>query len=198
MVSGPERKPVKIDELQRAVAENPDSAIAHMRLGTAWLQAGAAKKAAAALRRAVEIDPEFDEAWVNLGGVLLGSWDFAGCVEVNRKVAARNPGLLLAHYNEGLGHLYLHETNEMIACFRRVLEIDPNHAAGQYHLAVGLLEIGEVDEARAALERALELGYSPAPEFMKAMENKDKNAGSGSANKRSDGRSEDKSNEGGR
>jgi Flp pilus assembly protein TadD len=189
MVSGPEKKPVKIDELQKVVSENPDSAVAHMKLGTAWLQAGAAKKAVVALRRAVEIDPEYDEAWVNLGGILLGSWDFAGCVEVNRKVAKRNPGLLLAHYNQGLGHLYLREAKEMIACMRRVLEIDPDHAAGHYHLAVGLLEIGEVEEARAALDRAAELGHSPAPEFLKAIERKDKSAGQGSENKRSEGRS---------
>jgi len=137
MVSGTEKKPIKIGDLQKAVSDNPDSAVAHMRLGTAWLQAGAAKKAEMALRRAVEIDPEYDEAWVNLGGIMLGSWDFSGCVEVNRQVTERNPELLLAHYNQGLGHLYLREAKEMIACFRRVLEIDPEHAAGQYHLAVG-------------------------------------------------------------
>ena len=189
MASGADKKPVKIDALQKAASENPDSAAAHMRLGTAWLKAGAAKKAEAALRRAVEIDPKYDEAWVNLGGIMLGSWDFAGCVEVNRKVAARNPDFLLAHFNEGLGHLYLREAKEMIVCMRRVLEIDPDHAAGHYHLAVGLLEIGEVEEARSALGRAVELGHSPAPEFLKALERKDKNAGPGSENKRSEGRS---------
>jgi len=190
MVSGTDKKPIKIGDLQKAASDNPDSAVAHMRLGTAWLQAGAAKKAEIALRRAVEIDPEYDEAWVNLGGIMLGSWDFSGCVEVNRKVTERNPGLLLAHFNQGLGHLYLREAKEMIACFRRVLEIDPEHAAGQYHLAVGLLEIGKVEEARTALDRAVELGHSPAPEFLKALERKDKNAGCRPENKISDGRSE--------
>ena len=131
MASGPEKKQVKIGELQDAVSANPDSALAHLRLGTAWLQAGAANKAEKALRRAVEIDPEYDEAWVNLGGLLLGRWDFAGCVEINRQVAERNPELLLAHFNQGLGHLYLREAKEMIACMGRVLEIDPDHAAGQ-------------------------------------------------------------------
>ena len=47
----------KILDLQRAVAANPDSAEAHMKLGTAWLQSGVAKKAEESLRRAVEIDP---------------------------------------------------------------------------------------------------------------------------------------------
>jgi tetratricopeptide (TPR) repeat protein len=97
---------------------------------------------------------------------------------------------LLAHFNQGLGHLYLREAKEMIACFRRVLEIDPDHAAGHYHLAVGLLEIGNVEDARAALDRAVELGHSPAPEFLKALERKDKSAGSCPENQISDGRSD--------
>ena len=69
------------------------------------------------------------------------------------------------------------EAEEMVACFRRVLEIDPDHAAGQYHLAVGLLELGEVAAARAAVEKAAGLGHSPAPEFLKALERREKEAG---------------------
>ena len=192
MARAADKKPVRIDELQKAVAENPTRREAHMRLGTAWLQAGAANKAEAALRRAVEIDPEFDEAWVNLGGLLLGT---LGLRRLRRGEPqgrrSATPELLQAHYNQGLGHLYLREAEEMIACFRRVLEIDPDHAAGHYHLAVGLLEIGEVEAARAALDRAVELGHSPAPEFLKALERKDKSAGTAPRKqRRSDGRSE--------
>ena len=114
-------------------------------------------------------------------------------VEVNRRVAARNPDLLLAHYNEGLGHLYLKEAEEMVACFRRVLDIDPDHAAGRYHLAVGLLEIGDVAGAQAALERATALGHSPAPEFLKALDRKLdelESAGKSPDQTQTDGRSE--------
>jgi len=141
-----------------------------MKLGTAWLHAGAAGKAEKSLRRAVEIDPLYDEAWVNLGGLLLARWDFAGSVEVNRTVAERTPDLLLAHFNQGLGHLYLREVEEMLSCFRLVLELDPDHGAGHYYHAVGLLESGDVDAARSALDRAAKLGHSPQPEFLKALE----------------------------
>ncbi|MCP4572630.1 MAG: tetratricopeptide repeat protein [bacterium] len=177
MASDPDKKRVSIEELQQAVAASPDSAQAHMKLATAWLRAGSGHKAEESLRRAVEIDPGYDEAWVNLGGIALGRWDFAECVKINRTVAERNPELLQAHFNQGLGHLYLREADKMVSCFRRVLEIDPDHAAGQYHLAVGLLELGEVEAARAALDRAAGLGHSPAPEFLKALERKEKDVG---------------------
>ena len=172
--AGKDRFAVKrVDELRKVVEAEPDSAKAHMRLGTALLLNGAAGAAEKALRRALEIDPEYDEAWVNLAGIMLSRWDFEGCLEINREVVARRPGLLQAHYNIGLCHLYLHQAEEMVASFRTVLELDPDHAAGQYHLAVGLLETGDVQGARAALDRAAALGYSPAPEFLRELEKKD-------------------------
>jgi Flp pilus assembly protein TadD len=174
MAAAGERGKQKISELEQAVRERPDSAEAHLKLGTALLHVGAISRAEVALRRAVELDESSDAAMINLGGVLLAKWDFAGCIEVNRKVAERSPDLLLAHYNQGLGHLYLKHPEEMVSCFRRVVEIDPDHAGGQYHLAVGLLEIGEVEQAREALDRAVSLGHSPAPEFLKALEKKER------------------------
>ena len=40
-------------------------------------------RAEKAYRRALELDPDLVEAWVNLGGVLLLKWDFHGCLEAN-------------------------------------------------------------------------------------------------------------------
>jgi tetratricopeptide (TPR) repeat protein len=160
----------RIDKFRAAVAAEPESAVAHMRLGTALLKLGDVRAAEPALRRATELDPDLAEAWVNLGGLLLGRWDFAGCVEANRRAAAARPDMLQAHYNQGLGHLYLGQAPEMLACYQRVLELDPRHPGGTYHLAVAQLAVGEVDAARVSLARARELGFSPQPEFLKALE----------------------------
>nr|MBC8425022.1 hypothetical protein [bacterium] len=87
-----------------------------------------------------------------------------------------------AHYNQGLGHLYLHQAEEMVACFRRVLDIAPENAGGHYHLAVGLLELGDIANARAAMNRAVDLGHSPAPEFLKELERKSSGKGPAAGN----------------
>ncbi len=145
------------------------SAAAHFNRGTALLEKGLASRAEAEFRRALELRPDFPEALVNLGGILLARLDFKGCVGANRKAAEARPGFLLAHYGEGLGHLYLGETDEMVSCFRRAVALDGRHAGSHYHLAVGLLARGEVKESRAHLEAALEGGFSPAPEFLRAL-----------------------------
>ncbi len=58
----------------------------------------------------------------------------------------------------------------MITCFEQVLGLDPTNSGGFYYMAVGLLSAGETGKARACLARALELGHSPEPEFLKALE----------------------------
>ena len=100
----------------------------------------------------------------------MSRWDFRSCVEVNRQAGERQPTLTLAHYNQGLGHLYLGEAAEMTACFRRVLELEPRNAGGHYYLALGLHALGELEPARTHLAIAMELGFKPEPEFLRALE----------------------------
>jgi len=151
------------------VEERPDSAAAHFNLGLAYTQRGMADRAIQCYRRALEIEPDLIEAWVNLGGVLLLKWDFQAAIAANEEALKRKHDLLLAHYNIGQARLYLGDADGVVQCCRRVVELDPGHAAGHYFLAVGLLAAGSPDEARAELARARALGYSPAPEFLKAL-----------------------------
>jgi tetratricopeptide (TPR) repeat protein len=169
----------ELKRLEQKVAEKPSSPLTHVRLGTALLRVGATKRAEAELKTAINLDPKCVPALVNLGGIYLNRWDFAACVEVNRQAAASNPDALEAHYNQGLGHLYLNEPKQMVDCFNRVIELDENHAGGHYHLAVGLLALGQRERAVAELSVAVKLGYKAEPAFLKAFE-EGKNASNGS------------------
>ena len=159
----------RIARFRAEVAQSPDDAAAHFRLGTALVRGGAAGEATAVLERAVALEPSCVEAWVNLGGARLSRLDFAGCVEANRKAAEVSPDCVQAHYNRGLGHLYLGQPAEMATCFERVVAVDPDSAGGHYHLAVALLALERPQESRASLSRAMELGYSPQPDFIREL-----------------------------
>ena len=166
----PTDRPNRMRRFEAAVRERPDDTKALVRLGTALLQTGRMNEAEAHLRHATEVDPTCIEAWVNLGGLLMSRWDFAGCVEANRRALGIDPNLIQAHYNEGLGHLYAGDAERMVGCFSRVVELDPQHAGGLYHLAVGQLAMKRAEDALATLKRSMLLGYSPKPEFLKALE----------------------------
>jgi len=169
----PNRKS-RLDKLRAAVTDAPDSARAHLRLGSALLQTQSIRTGEEHLRKAAELDPECIEAWVNLGGALMTHWDFQGCIDANAKALEVQPDLLQAHYNQGLGHLYLGEPEPMLACFERVVELDPSHPGGTYHLAVAQLAAKQVDEAQVTLAKAMQLGYQPEPQFLKALEKQER------------------------
>jgi tetratricopeptide (TPR) repeat protein len=159
-----------VETYQQRVEEHPDSAAAHFNLGQAHTRRGRPGRAEECYRRALELDPDLVEAWVNLGGALLLKWDFRGSIAANEEALKRRDDLLLAHYNIGQARLYLGETDGVLKSYRRVVEIDPNHAAGHYYLAVGLLAAGRVQEASDEVARAKALGHSPAPDFLHALE----------------------------
>jgi protein O-GlcNAc transferase len=161
-----------MDRLRDQVVAQPHSANAHLQLGTSLARAGVLAEAERELRRALELEPQMPAALVNLGGVMLSRWDFRSCVEVNRQAAQARPEMTLAHFNQGLGHLYLGEAAEMETCFRRVLELEPRNAGGHYYLAVALNALDDVEGARTHLAIAMELGHKPQPELLRALEKK--------------------------
>ena len=165
---------LELEHCLRRAEEHPGSAAAHFNLGLAYTQRGLTDRAEQAYRKALEIDPDLIEAWVNLGGVLNLKWDFEGSLKANREALERQDDLVLAHYNTGQACLYLGDAEGLVRSSRRVVELDPHHAAGCYFLAVGLLALGRVEEARTEVGRARFLGHSPAPEFLRALENAEK------------------------
>ncbi len=161
------------DRFERAkvVAERrPDSAAAQFNLGLAYSQRGLVDRAERAYRKALALNPDLVEAWVNLGGILLLKWDFRGCLAANEEAIRRRDDLVLAHHNLGQACLYLGDAEGLVRATRRVLELDPGLPAGHYFLAVGLLATGQVPEARQSLGRAMALGYRPLPEFLRALD----------------------------
>jgi tetratricopeptide (TPR) repeat protein len=153
-----------------AVDAAPESGDAYFKLGTALIETGFLSRGERALLRCVELDSKKAEAWVNLGGIRLSRWDFKGCIEANERALECRPGSEVALHNKGLGHLYLGEAEEMTECFRQVVELAPESAAGNYFLGVGLYARGEIEKARKQLKKAIALGYSPDPKLVKELE----------------------------
>ncbi len=166
----------RVARLKALAEQRPQSATAQFNLGLAYAKRGLVARAEKAYRRALELNPDLVEAWVNLGGVLLLKWDFLGCLEANQEALKRRDDVR-AHHNIGQAFLYLGDSEGLIRATRRVLERDSGQAAGHYFLAVGLLARGQVEEARQALDQATALGYRPLPEFLRALERAEQELG---------------------
>jgi len=116
-----ESKQDRVAHWQKRVEEAPDSAAAHFNLGLAHTERGRMMNAEKAYRRAVELDPDLVQAWVNLGGALLMKWDFQGSLE------AIHLGLLPTVLLVELLHPVRDAGEEIFRCFQfvdRVLQLD--------------------------------------------------------------------------
>jgi tetratricopeptide (TPR) repeat protein len=166
----PEKQRTRLDRCQRAVEEHPERASAHYNLALAYSRSGRVTLAEASYRNALARDPALVEAWVNLGGLRLAMWDFAGCLEATREAVRLRPDLAAAHFNMGQAHLYLNQPEELLHCCQRVLELEREHAAAHYFAAAACLALGDLGVAERHLGRAMELGYQPTREILQALE----------------------------
>jgi Flp pilus assembly protein TadD len=159
-----------IDELRRTLADGPPTAELHARLGTALLRSGAAQEAERELRTAIDLDPKCARAWVNLGGILFARWEFGAAVEANRRAAAAEPALAIAHFNQAMGQLQLGATEQAVECLERVVALEPGNAVAHHYLGVALHALGRALEAKLCLAYAEELGHHPSRAAIEALE----------------------------
>jgi DNA-binding winged helix-turn-helix (wHTH) protein/tetratricopeptide (TPR) repeat protein len=126
-----------IASLERAIAIDPQFALAHAGLGEAWIQLGlrgavsqslrpreVMPKARAAAEKALAIDESLSEAHASLGQVLF---------------------------------TYEWKRDEGVRELRRAIELNPNNQNAQHWYAMALAGLGRFDEALVQIERAREV-----------------------------------------
>jgi tetratricopeptide (TPR) repeat protein len=126
-------------------------------LGVAYRQSGRLADAIARLRVAVNLDPMFCDARINLGNALLNAGDPQAALPHYQQALALDPDSASA--NNNLGNLYreLRRPTEAIAAYRRALAIDPGHARAQANIGNLLKDFGDTDGAIAAFRRSLSI-----------------------------------------
>jgi tetratricopeptide (TPR) repeat protein len=144
-----------VETLEPLTRSQPDSAPIHYEFGRACSAAGRGEQAIAALRRAVELQPDLTGAWNSLASELRAAGDDAGADAVCARrieVAARNPRLQKA--DAALRENRLAESNSLL---RQHLEEDPTDILAMHLLSAVYMRLGEFADAGKLLARCLEL-----------------------------------------
>jgi tetratricopeptide (TPR) repeat protein len=126
--------------VERLTQEQPNSAPLHFLLGQSYRSAAAdqpadAQRAEAALRRAVELDPDYVAAYTALAEVYFGTQQPDRAIGEYKKITERRPDDFVAFRNIGLIEAGRNNHDAAAEYYRRVLSIRPDEPVAANNLA---------------------------------------------------------------
>ena len=143
--------------LGRAVAANPDDALARNNLGHALHDLRRYEEALASYDRAIKLNPDYAAAFYNRGNSLqeLKRWDEA-LASYDRALTIR-PGDAKTLNNRGNTLHELRRFDDALASFGEAIQLNPDYAEAFYNRGNTLIELQRLDEALASFDRAVSI-----------------------------------------
>jgi tetratricopeptide (TPR) repeat protein len=141
-----------------ALALRPHNPVACVNLGTALHVIGDLDGAIAALREAIDGQPDYVIAYVTLGRLLEAKGDADGAIAALR-TANRFTNTAYAHLHLGNMLFRSGRRGEAIESYKKAVALDPKLGMAHYNLGIALLEKKEcLDEAIASFQSAIACG----------------------------------------
>jgi len=134
-----------------------DRAAIYFQMGNAHYSMGRLDSAAVYYERAVDVDPEYAKAWVNLG-ITRDSMNLADKARLAYLEALqRNPEDVLAMCHLGFNHFQRGEVAQAVDLYRKALAVDPDCAQAHYNLGMAFAEAKLFSEALVEWRRVIAL-----------------------------------------
>ena len=121
----------------------------HTTWASLWHDRGRIDEAIEQYQQALEINPDYAEAHINLGIALAGCGRIDEAMAHYRKALEIKPDYAEAHNNLGTALARRGQIDEAMAQFQRALEIKPDYAEAHNNLGFALAGCGRIDEAIA-------------------------------------------------
>ena len=167
---GVDGMPRAVENFQRAIAKDPDYALAYSGLADAYTTQAfwawespkqALEQAKGAAEKALALNTSLAEAHASLANVKLYSWDFRGAEEEFRRALQLNPSYANAHHWYSHCLVALGRMDESLTETNRALIFDPLDLSIQTHLGWHHYYAREYDQVIAPIRKALEVDASP-------------------------------------
>ena len=124
-----------------------------------WAGQDQNERSIAEFQKAVQLRPDYADAWSDLGGMRRLALDHVGAVQALEKAVALKPDDALAQYR--LGQLYLQEgkAQKAVGHLKQALALAPDDRATLYNLMLALRKTGRLEEAKPIEARMAELQH---------------------------------------
>jgi Flp pilus assembly protein TadD len=133
------------------------AALAHLKIGNAYMVQGKFGNAAVAFERAVALNPADAESQNNLGEALGELKQYPRAIEAFNKAISLDPKLLKAKYNQAVSYDRMGNFRYSEFVFRSLMKSNPAYSLSYDGLAVTLSKAGRAKEAIAYHEKAIAL-----------------------------------------
>jgi tetratricopeptide (TPR) repeat protein len=142
---------------QDVADKRPENPRAHSNLGVSLIYGNSTKEGIGQLRRAIECDSTFVDAYYNMGVMLSFLKDPPGSMDYYRKATEIDPKYTIARYNLAAGLANSGRLNEAIDQYSIILKYQPEHAMAMVNLATIYTDQHQIDKAIPLLENAIKL-----------------------------------------
>jgi tetratricopeptide (TPR) repeat protein len=140
---------------QEAVAYTPQKPRAWFNLGSAQMTSDP-QGASQSLRRAIELQPHFPDAFVSLGVIEQNARNFRQAALYFQQAIRQDEAHWPAWYNLGTAWISIGDYDRAIASFERALRINRDYYPAHFNIAVAHLQAGRPKEAVPHLRTVLD------------------------------------------
>ena len=135
----------------------PGFVMVHNNLGVALSNKGKDKEAISHFKQAIQLKPEFGEAYYSLGVSLSNLAWFEESIDYYRQAIRLKPNYADAHYNLGASLSELKIFDEAIPHFKKSIRLKPKMADAHYSLGLALSKQNKFKEAILHYQRVITL-----------------------------------------
>ncbi|WP_042688644.1 tetratricopeptide repeat protein [Azospirillum sp. B506] len=153
-----DRRDKALELIRAALGIAPEMADAACNLGSTLSELGQVDAAAAAYRRAIQLDPALEGAHLALAALLGGRGgprDWATAAMAYRRALRLNPQRPESYHDLGIALRQDGAVEEGQASQRNALALNPGFASAHMNLGNLLIEVGRIDDSLICLRRAL-------------------------------------------
>jgi len=149
--------PLHLDRAIRILGHAPDAAHPLYLRAKVYTEQNEVEKAAAQLKEAVSLRPDFAEAWSDLGQARKTLLDDAGALAAFQRAVELSPDDAVAQYRLGAEYLREAKTKEAIQHLQEALRLNPENQSTLYSLQLALRADGQLEQASQVKEKLVGL-----------------------------------------
>ncbi len=159
------------DENEKMIIQNEYNESSNQLTAEDWFQKGYNSfeieeydKAIECFQKAIEIHPDFAEAYYNMGTVYHYKGNYDRAIECYHKALEINPNHAKAFNNMGSSYYYKINYDKAIECYHKAIEINPDYADAYYNMGIVYGKKRNNDKAIECYQKAIEIN----PNYVKA------------------------------